>query len=281
LKKKTATLEKGDIVLATDGDYRLLVGRVEDIAPLGSTKHQSGNSTDDIYVNFKTYEYSEERSGQIEEEFSALYGESKSFDDIPLDMVIMPPNHLLRISECSAETIRNMLEDKEYASVFAERHTAQIDRETKTHAMARASDVASKETSAKPEYRLAIDIRPIEPKGKLLGFANVTVNELITINDFKIVQGETDLIVCMPSKADSYSKTGYRNTVFINSEHRQTFCQKILDEYRGLMEKSQPEKAKPKTSGEKLSIADQLKAAQKEYSGQKAQGYHERANGRR
>lgn len=61
-----------------------------------------------------------------------------------------------------------------------------------------------------PPMKLDVSVRAIEPKGNLLGFANVKFNDCFVVEDFKILQTDKGLYVGMPSKPDKSSKTGYR-----------------------------------------------------------------------
>ena len=56
-------------------------------------------------------------------------------------------------------------------------------------------------TAQAADMKLDVDVRLIEPRGNLMGFANVTVNDCLRIDDFKVLQGEKGLFVGMPSKA--------------------------------------------------------------------------------
>ena len=59
-----------------------------------------------------------------------------------------------------------------------------------------------------PPMKLDVSVRAIEPKGNLLGFANVKFNDCFVVEDFKILQTDKGLYVGMPSKPDKSSKTG-------------------------------------------------------------------------
>lgn len=48
--------------------------------------------------------------------------------------------------------------------------------------------------------KLDVSVRPIEPKGNLVGFASLKINDSFVIDDFKVLQ------------SDKGSKTGYRDT---------------------------------------------------------------------
>lgn len=57
-----------------------------------------------------------------------------------------------------------------------------------------------------------VTVRPIEPQGKVIGFASVTVGG-ITVDDFKVVNGKNGLFLGAPSKPDPSTRSGYRATV--------------------------------------------------------------------
>lgn len=59
-----------------------------------------------------------------------------------------------------------------------------------------------------------VTVRPIEPQGKILGFASVNFGGVV-VDDFKIVEGKNGLFLGAPSKPDPTSRTGYRSTVRI------------------------------------------------------------------
>ncbi|MEG0756269.1 MAG: septation protein SpoVG family protein [Oscillospiraceae bacterium] len=62
--------------------------------------------------------------------------------------------------------------------------------------------------------KMEVAVRPIEPRGKLIGFASVSFGGVM-VEDFKIFDGEKGLFVGMPSKADPGSRSGYHNTTRI------------------------------------------------------------------
>ena len=82
-------------------------------------------------------------------------------------------------------------------------------------------------------------VRLTEPKGKLLGFANVTFNEAVTVTDFKVLRGDDGaLYVGMPSKPDSGSRTGYANTARIpGDETKLQLTGAVVTEYHAAVEK--------------------------------------------
>lgn len=58
---------------------------------------------------------------------------------------------------------------------------------------------------------VTVTVRPIEPQGKLLGFASVNFGGVV-VDDFKVVDGKNGVFLGTPSKPDPTSRTGYRST---------------------------------------------------------------------
>jgi len=58
---------------------------------------------------------------------------------------------------------------------------------------------------------IEVSVRPIEPQGKLLGFASVNIGGVV-IDDFKVVDGKNGVFLGSPSKADPSTRSGYRST---------------------------------------------------------------------
>ena len=62
---------------------------------------------------------------------------------------------------------------------------------------------------------IEVSVRPIEPQGKLIGFASVNFGGVV-VDDFKVVNGQNGVFLGAPSKPDPTSRMGYRSTVQIN-----------------------------------------------------------------
>ncbi|WP_312942549.1 septation protein SpoVG family protein [Oscillibacter sp.] len=56
-----------------------------------------------------------------------------------------------------------------------------------------------------------VTVRPIEPKGKLIGFASVNFGGVV-VDDFKVVNGKNGVFLGAPSKPAPGSRTGYHAT---------------------------------------------------------------------
>ena len=58
---------------------------------------------------------------------------------------------------------------------------------------------------------IEVSVRPIEPQGKLIGFASVNFGGVV-VDDFKVVNGQNGVFLGAPSKPDPTSRSGYRAT---------------------------------------------------------------------
>ena len=63
---------------------------------------------------------------------------------------------------------------------------------------------------------IEVSVRPIEPQGKLIGFASVNIGGMV-VDDFKVVNGKNGLFLGAPSKPDPTSRTGYRSSARVTS----------------------------------------------------------------
>ena len=55
---------------------------------------------------------------------------------------------------------------------------------------------------------IEVSVRPIEPQGKLIGFASVNFGGVV-VDDFKVVNGQNGVFLGAPSKPDPTSRSGY------------------------------------------------------------------------
>ena len=67
---------------------------------------------------------------------------------------------------------------------------------------------------------IEVSVRPIEPQGKLIGFASVNFGGVV-VDDFKVVNGQNGVFLGAPSKPDPTSRSGYRATVRITDRATQ------------------------------------------------------------
>ena len=96
-------------------------------------------------------------------------------------------------------------------------------------------------TAQAADMKLDVDVRLIEPRGNLMGFANVTVNDCLRIDDFKVLQSDKGLFVGMPSKAQvKDGKTSYFDTVRpVTKEFRAALTEAVTTAYHAEVEKLQ------------------------------------------
>lgn len=125
------------------------------------------------------------------------------------------------------------------------------------------------EQAAMP-LKLDVTARLIEPKGNLVGFASLKINDSFVIDDFKILQSDKGIFVGMPSKPDKTSKTGYRDTARpITKAFRAELTEAVTAAYRSEHERLQS-RAAAITSSEKQSIPKQLAEGAKQAAQEKA-----------
>ncbi len=105
----------GDLVLSTidRGGFPCLPGRVMKIHLLGSAKHDTGNESDDIFVDFRG-DYSEQRKREI---MSAH--RNANFKKIRLDEIIMAPDCLININDINERALEAVKAKEEHAIRYA------------------------------------------------------------------------------------------------------------------------------------------------------------------
>lgn len=121
-------------------------------------------------------------------------------------------------------------------------------------------------TAQAADMKLDVDVRLIEPRGNLMGFANVTVNDCLRIDDFKVLQGEKGLFVGMPSKAQTKDgKTNYYETVRpVSKEFRAVLNEAVVEAYHAEVAHLQARAAAVSKPSIMEQIAEGAKEAAKE-----------------
>lgn len=123
--------------------------------------------------------------------------------------------------------------------------------------------------------KMEVSVRPIEPKGKLIGFASVNFGGVV-VDDFKVFDGENGLFAGMPSKADPGSRTGYHNTTRITNRglHEQlngAVAEAYSAEVEKLVARAAAVRAAPERKAPiKEQMAEAAKAAEKGNAERKA-----------
>ena|GEM_PF-5384419 len=110
--------------------------------------------------------------------------------------------------------------------------------------------------AAPPEV---VNVRPIEPRGKLIGMADVRIGGLV-VEGFKVFNGDKGLWVGPPSVPDNSTRSGYRRTARITDEKLQAVIDgKALEGYNAAVEKLVARAAAVRTVPEKPSIREGLR----------------------
>jgi len=79
------------------------------------------------------------------------------------------------------------------------------------------------------------------PKSKLLGFATITFNDVLVVEDWKIFNGSKGLFVASPSKKTDDTENPYRDTVkIIETEANQAMQKAVLSYWNGDSVSAQP-----------------------------------------
>lgn len=121
------------------------------------------------------------------------------------------------------------------------------------------------------EVPIEVSVRPIEPQGKLIGFASVNIGGIV-IDDFKVVNGKNGIFLGEPSKPDPTTRTGYRSTARVtNRALQERLSAAAADGYNMAVEKliARAEALRPKPIREQM--ANAAKEAAKENTTRPAQ----------
>lgn len=108
---------------------------------------------------------------------------------------------------------------------------------------------------------IEVSVRPIEPQGKLLGFASLNIGGVV-IDDFKVVDGKNGVFLGAPSKPDPGTRSGYRATARVTDRGLQEHLDKLtVDAYGKAVEKLV---ARAQAVQRPAPIRDQMEKAAKE-----------------
>ncbi len=90
--------------------------------------------------------------------------------------------------------------------------------------------------------KLEVRAYPItQPKGSVVAFASVTINDMFAVNNIRVVNSEKGLFVAMPQVKDA--KGEYRDICFpVTAEMRKLLNDAVLGAYRLETEKAAPAK---------------------------------------
>ena len=101
-----------------------------------------------------------------------------------------------------------------------------------------ATPTPEKVAAERMPLQLDVTARLIAPRGSLMGYANVCINDAFVINDFKIFNNDKGLFVGMPSKPDKSNESGYQDIAYpITADFREQLFGSVIAAYRGEVEK--------------------------------------------
>ena len=94
------------------------------------------------------------------------------------------------------------------------------------------------------EVPIEVSVRPIEPQGKLIGFASVNIGGAFVIKDIAVVDGQKGMFARMPFRSykTGSGETKYSDIAFaITDEARQSLNDAVIGAYREALEESEEE----------------------------------------
>ena len=84
---------------------------------------------------------------------------------------------------------------------------------------------------------IEVSVRPIEPMGKLLGYASVNIGGVV-VDDFKVVDGKNGIFLSAPSKEAPGTRSGYRSTARVMNRALQERLDSLtVEAYRQAVER--------------------------------------------
>lgn len=113
--------------------------------------------------------------------------------------------------------------------------------------------------------KVEVNVRPIEPMGKMIGIASVNFGGGLVVDDFKVFNGEKGLFVGAPSKPDNSTRSGYRRTArIIDDKLQEALDSAAYDSYNAEVAKLQARAAAVRSTPDKPRIKEQLEKAGQE-----------------
>lgn len=127
---------------------------------------------------------------------------------------------------------------------------------SKTSTETTAPEVRTPETVE--GLKLNVRVNPIVPRGNLLAFASVTINDSFKIDGFRICSSEKGLFVNMPSTQDG--KGNWKDVCWpVTADFRRQLNEALIDGYGQAIENLQATLEATKGAAEKPSLAGALK----------------------
>ena len=106
---------------------------------------------------------------------------------------------------------------------------------------------------------IEVSVRPIEPMGKLLGYASVNIGGVV-VDDFKVVDGKNGIFLSAPSKEAPGTRSGYRSTARVMNRALQERLDSLtVEAYRQAVERlvARAEAVRPAPIREQMAKAAQ------------------------
>lgn len=114
-----------------------------------------------------------------------------------------------------------------------------------------------------PGLKLDVHVKPIVPTGNLLGFASVTINDSIKIDNFRICSGDKGLYAMMPSAQDGQGR--WRDICWpVTADFRKQLNNALIDGYGAAIESLQATLDATRGAAERPSVNNALKDKGKE-----------------
>ena len=108
-----------------------------------------------------------------------------------------------------------------------------------------------------PPIHLDVRVRPITPKGNLLGYASVNLNGGFAVDGIKVVSGQNGIFASMPSYQDSNGQ--YRNVCFpVTKECREQLNQAVIGGYQQALEQMQAASMEARQKAETQEYAQEV-----------------------
>ena len=103
-----------------------------------------------------------------------------------------------------------------------------------------------------------VTVRPIEPQGKVIGFASVTIAG-VTVDDFKVVNGKNGVFLGAPSKPAPGTRYGYSATTRVSRDMLEKLDGAAYGAYNAAVEKlvARAEAVRPTPIKEQMAKAAQ------------------------
>ena len=106
---------------------------------------------------------------------------------------------------------------------------------------------------------IEVSVRPIEPMGKLLGYASINIGGVV-VDDFKVVDGKNGIFLSAPSKEAPGTRSGYRSTARVMNRALQERLDSLtVEAYRQAVERlvARAEAVRPAPIREQMAKAAQ------------------------